>query len=66
MSYIVTDLGPVNHDGEILLEGNTISSLTEEQAAHLLKIGVIANAAANAAANAPAKPSAKPAKGGED
>jgi len=55
MSYIVTDLGPVNHDGKIFLKGDTISSVTEEQAAHLLKIGVIVTASA--------KPSAKPAKG---
>jgi len=66
MSYIVTDLGPVHHDGKLFEEGDSIASLTEAQAAPLLELGVIANAAANAAANAPAKPSAKPAKGGED
>lgn len=55
MSYIVTDLGPVHHNGKLFEEGDTISSLTEEQAAPLLELGVIATA--------PAKPPAKPAKG---
>jgi len=58
MSYIVTDLGPVHHDGKLFEEGDSIASLTEEQAAPLLELGVIVTASA--------KPSAKPAKGGED
>jgi len=44
MTYTVTNLSPVNHDGKVYQEGDSIPSLTEEQAAPLLELGMISEA----------------------
>jgi hypothetical protein len=44
MSYIVTNVSPVRHNGTVYQEGDSIPSLTEEQAAPLLELGVISEA----------------------
>jgi hypothetical protein len=44
MSYIVTNVSPVRHNGTFYQEGDSIPSLTEEQAAPLLELGVISEA----------------------
>jgi hypothetical protein len=49
MTYAVTNLSPVNHDGKIYQEGDSIPSLTEQQAAPLLELGVISEAPAKVA-----------------
>jgi len=41
MSYVVTDLSPVNHNGAKYEEGQSIPDLTPKQAAPLLALGVI-------------------------
>jgi hypothetical protein len=44
MSYIVTKKSPVRHNGTVYREGDSIPSLSEEQAAPLLELGVISGA----------------------
>lgn len=44
MTYIVTNLSPVRHNGVLYQEGDSIPSLTEQQAAPLLELGVISEA----------------------
>lgn len=44
MSYVVTSLGPVNHNGTMHEGGQEIPGLTPEQAAPLLALGVIQEA----------------------
>jgi hypothetical protein len=41
MSYVVTDLSPVNHNGAKYEEGQSIPDLTPKQAAPLVALGVI-------------------------
>jgi hypothetical protein len=49
MTYTVTNMSPVMVDGKIYQEGDSIPSLTEEQAAPLLELGVISEAPAKVA-----------------
>jgi hypothetical protein len=49
MSYIVTNVSPVRHNGTVYQEGDSIPSLTEQQAAPLLELGVISEAPAKVA-----------------
>jgi hypothetical protein len=53
MTYTVTDLCRVNHDGTIYTEGQEIPGLTAKQAEPLLALGVVAEI------SPPAKPPAK-------
>ena len=55
MAYTVTSLGPVNHSGTIYEEGQPIPDLTPDQAARLLDLGVIKEAAPPPAAKPPAR-----------
>jgi hypothetical protein len=56
MSFVVTNLSPVNHDGKLYEEGQEIPGLSSEQATPLLALGVIQETAPPAP---PEKPTAK-------
>ena len=55
MSYVVTDLSPVNHNGAKYEEGQSIPDLTPKQAAPLLALGVIQETPPPPPAKPPAK-----------
>jgi hypothetical protein len=55
MAYTVTSLGPVNHNGAVYEEGQSIPDLTPEQSAPLLALGVIQKTTPPPAAKPPAK-----------
>jgi hypothetical protein len=60
MSYVVTDLSPVNHGGKIYKAGQPIPDLTPEQAAPLLALGVIQETTPPPAEETTPPPPAKP------
>lgn len=41
MLYIVTELGPVSHNGQCYSEGEEISDFSPEQTEHLVNAGII-------------------------